>query len=82
MVVRSQDTRRSARDDRVRAYFYGKKLNLYPHTFEVKFADIKIFKIGGKSIKIKSCLRLLQYVYLIRHMLTVMIRFSLIISSL
>lgn len=48
MVVRSQETRRGARDDRVRNYFYGKKLNFYPHIFEVRFTDIKIFKIGGK----------------------------------
>ena len=48
MVVRSQETRRNARDERVRNYFYGMKLNFYPHIFEVRFADIKIFKIGGK----------------------------------
>ena len=47
VVVRSQETRRGARDERVRNYFYGMKLNFYPHIFEVRFADIKIFKIGG-----------------------------------
>ncbi|KAK2562120.1 Protein CLP1-like protein [Acropora cervicornis] len=51
VVVRSQETRRSCRDDRVRAYFYGKKMNFYPHIFEVRFADIKIFKIGGRDLK-------------------------------
>ena len=50
MVVRSTETRRSARDDRVRNYFYGIKGNFYPHSFEVRFADIKIFKIGGKLL--------------------------------
>ena len=43
--------RRSSRDNRVRDYFYGKKSNLYPHIFEVKFSEIKIFKIGGKLIQ-------------------------------
>jgi len=57
VVVRSQETRRSSRDDRVRAYFYGKKLNFYPHSFEVKFADIKIYKIGAPAIP-DSCLPL------------------------
>ena len=47
VVVRSQETRRGAKDERVRNYFYGMKLNFYPHIFEVRFADIKIFKIGG-----------------------------------
>lgn len=42
--------RRNSRDNRVRDYFYGKKSNLYPHIFEVKFSEIKIFKIGGKLI--------------------------------
>lgn len=48
MVVRSTETRRGTRDDRVRNYFYGIKRNLYPHSFVVQFFDIKIFKIGGK----------------------------------
>lgn len=48
--MRSQETRRTGRDDRVRAYFYGRKTNFFPHIFEVKFADIKIFKIGGKLL--------------------------------
>lgn len=43
--------RRNSRDNRVRDYFYGKKSNLYPHVFEVKFSEIKIFKIGGKMIQ-------------------------------
>lgn len=57
VVVRSQETRRSCRDDRVRAYFYGKKMNFYPHIFEVRFADIKIFKIGAPAVP-DSCLPL------------------------
>lgn len=57
VVVRSQETRRTGRDDRVRAYFYGRKTNFFPHIFEVKFADIKIFKIGAPAVP-DSCLPL------------------------
>ena len=61
-MVRSQETRRSCRDDRVRAYFYGKKTNFYPHIFEVRFADIKIFKIGGKWVVVVKKISIhLQY---------------------
>ena len=47
--------RRNSRDNRVRDYFYGKKSNLYPHIFEVKFSEIKIFKIGGKFDSMHTC---------------------------
>jgi polyribonucleotide 5'-hydroxyl-kinase len=47
VVVRSQEMRRNVRDERIRSYFYGQQGNLYPHSFEVKFADVKLFKIGG-----------------------------------
>lgn len=57
VVVRSQETRRGTRDERVRNYFYGMKLNFYPHIFEVRFADIKIFKIGAPAVP-DSCLPL------------------------
>ena len=51
VVVRTQETRRNTRDDKVRQYFYGPKGNLYPHSFTVSFADIKIFKIGGEEAR-------------------------------
>lgn len=57
VVVRSQEMRRNSRDNRVRDYFYGKKSNLYPHIFEVKFSEIKIFKIGAPAVP-DSCLPL------------------------
>jgi len=50
VVERSQKTRIEARDSRVREYFYGIKNSLYPHTFEVKFAEIRIFKIGAPDL--------------------------------
>jgi len=47
---RSKHQRRDARDARVRAYFYGQCGELYPHSFDVKFGDVKIFKIGAPKI--------------------------------
>lgn len=57
VVVRSQEARREGRDNRVRDYFYGMNSSFYPHIFEVKFADIKIFKIGAPAVP-DSCLPL------------------------
>ena len=62
VVVRTQETRRSGRDDRVREYFYGSKGNLYPHSFTVSFADIKIFKIGGEINKVTTCRRYMRQI--------------------
>lgn len=49
VVERSQHARAEARDSRIREYFYGIRNTLFPHTFDVKFSDVKIFKIGGKQ---------------------------------
>ena len=49
VVERSQSTRAEARDLRIREYFYGLKNNFFPHSFDVKFNDVKIFKVGGES---------------------------------
>lgn len=57
VVKRSKNVRTEARDQRVREYFYGKQSPLYPHSFEVKWADIKICKIGAPSLP-DSCLPL------------------------
>ena len=48
VVERNQHARSEARDAKVREYFYGIKNNLFPHTFDIKFSDIKIYKIGGE----------------------------------
>ena len=55
VVERSQNVRRHARDNKVREYFYGGKTPLYPHVFDVKCSDVKIFKIGAPSVP-DSCL--------------------------
>ena len=44
---RSSNHRRRAREDRIREYFYGNRTPLYPHVFDVKFSEVKIFSIGG-----------------------------------
>lgn len=55
VVTRSQELRRDSRNERIRQYFYGIKKNFYPHTFEVKFSDVKVFKIGAPAVP-DSCL--------------------------
>ncbi|XP_052819343.1 polyribonucleotide 5'-hydroxyl-kinase Clp1-like [Mya arenaria] len=57
VVERSNHQRTEARESTVRNYFYGPKNTLFPHTFEVKCADIKIYKIGAPSLP-DSCLPL------------------------
>ncbi|KAK3592967.1 hypothetical protein CHS0354_023189 [Potamilus streckersoni] len=57
VVVRSQSYRGDARERKVREYFYGPRNNLFPHTFEVKFSEVKLFKIGAPTLP-DSCLPL------------------------
>ena len=48
MVVRGQEYRKKSRHHAVREYFYGKKpQDFFPFSFDVTFAEIKIFKVGG-----------------------------------
>ncbi|CAH1788632.1 unnamed protein product, partial [Owenia fusiformis] len=55
VVERSRERRMQARDDKIREYFYGIKQQLYPHSFEVPFSTVKIFKIGAPVLP-DSCL--------------------------
>ncbi|XP_043940040.1 polyribonucleotide 5'-hydroxyl-kinase Clp1 isoform X2 [Protopterus annectens] len=57
VVERSKDFRRESRDERIREYFYGFRGCFFPHAFDVKFSDVKIFKIGAPTIP-DSCLPL------------------------
>ncbi|XP_076460941.1 polyribonucleotide 5'-hydroxyl-kinase Clp1-like [Babylonia areolata] len=57
VVERSQHARAEARDMKIRDYFYGVNGNLYPHSFDIKFNEIKLFKIGAPSLP-ESCLPL------------------------
>ncbi|XP_065335760.1 protein CLP1 homolog [Cloeon dipterum] len=57
VVERTSKSRIDSRDARVREYFYGTKTNLYPHSFDVKFSDVRIYKIGAPSLP-DSCMPL------------------------
>lgn len=57
VVKRSKSVRAETRDLRIREYFYGKQSPLYPHSFEVKWADIKICKVGAPALP-DSCMPL------------------------
>jgi hypothetical protein len=57
VVERSQATRAEGRDFRVKEYFYGLRSRLYPHSFDVRFSDVRICKIGAPSLP-DSCMPL------------------------
>jgi polyribonucleotide 5'-hydroxyl-kinase len=49
VVVRSSKRRMQIREKKIHEYFYGVDNCLFPHTFQVAFSDIKLFKIGGMT---------------------------------
>ncbi|CAG0889102.1 unnamed protein product [Darwinula stevensoni] len=57
VVERSKALRQESRDLRVREYFYGARNQLYPHSFEVKFSEIRVMKIGAPTLP-DSCMPL------------------------
>lgn len=57
MVERLQGYRVEARDMRTREYFYGGRSSLHPHSFDVKWSDLKIYKIGAPALP-DSCMPL------------------------
>ncbi|KAF7391337.1 protein CLP1 [Vespula maculifrons] len=57
VVERSQAQRTEARDQGVRAYFYGSRTPLYPHSFEVKWNEARLYKIGAPVLP-ASCMPL------------------------
>merc|ERR1719273_2053463 len=59
VVERPQEQRIEARDARIKRYYYGYDNKLFPHSFDVKFSDIKdkIYKIGAPSLP-DSCMPL------------------------
>ena len=50
MVERGSQSRVEARDQRIREYFYGPTAQFYPHSFEVRFSDVRLFKIGAPAL--------------------------------
>ncbi|CAH0551674.1 unnamed protein product [Brassicogethes aeneus] len=58
VVERSKTARSESRDQRIREYFYGTPKNsMYPHSFDVKWSEIKLYKIGAPPLP-DSCLPL------------------------
>ncbi|KAG2464268.1 CLP1 kinase, partial [Polypterus senegalus] len=57
VVERSKDYRRESRDEKIREYFYGFRGGFFPHAFDVRFSDVRIYKIGAPTIP-DSCLPL------------------------
>jgi len=59
VVERNVEARQESRDSRIREYFYGKPplQPLHPHSFQVKLADTKIYKIGAPAVP-QSCMPL------------------------
>ncbi|XP_050294853.1 protein CLP1 homolog [Anthonomus grandis grandis] len=56
VVELSKSARIEARDQRIKEYFYGTPKNqLYPHSFDLKWSEVKIFKIGAPPLP-DSCL--------------------------
>ena len=51
VVCKSQDARGQSKNLRIHEYFYGTaKSQLYPHSIEVGFNEVKIFKIGAPQL--------------------------------
>ena len=50
-VPRSTDVRRLARQQRVRAYFYGLDNSLSPSLTTLSFDDVEVFRIGGDIVR-------------------------------
>jgi polyribonucleotide 5'-hydroxyl-kinase len=58
VVERSQQIRAESRDLRIREYFYGVvKSPFYPHSIDIKFADLKLYKVGAPALP-DSCMPL------------------------
>ncbi|KAH8300698.1 hypothetical protein KR018_007485 [Drosophila ironensis] len=56
VVERSKELRHEARDLRIKEYFYGNiRSPFYPFSFEVKFQDLRLYKIGAPPLP-DSCM--------------------------
>ena len=47
---RNKDQRREIRDFQIRQYFEGASLDLHPHSYDVRFTDFEIYKIGAPAL--------------------------------
>ncbi|KAJ6641427.1 Protein CLP1 like [Pseudolycoriella hygida] len=57
VVERPKQLRMESRDNRIREYFYGLRSPLYPHSFDIKWCDVQIYKIGAPALP-DSCMPL------------------------
>lgn len=57
VVERTSHIRAESRDLRIREYFYGSRSPLYPHSIDVKWSDMKVYKVGAPSLP-DSCMPL------------------------
>jgi len=55
VIERTPEFRTDARQRATRKYFNGAKGTLFPHSFDVKLADIKLYKVGVPNLA-SSCL--------------------------
>lgn len=44
-----------ARDDQIHDYFYGRKTKYHPHSFDVPYSQLQIYKIGAPALP-DSCM--------------------------
>lgn len=55
-MERSKQNRAENRDNRINEYFYGTAQSpLFPHSFDVRLSDVKVYKIGAPSLP-DSCM--------------------------
>lgn len=56
VVERSKELRHESREQRIKEYFYGNtRTPYYPFSFEVKFQDLRLYKIGAPPLP-DSCM--------------------------
>lgn len=55
VVERSSQLRAESRDLRIRQYFYGSSSSLFPNLIDIKWSELKLYKIGAPSLP-DSCM--------------------------
>merc|ERR1712130_890896 len=50
VLLRSKDHRRESREQLIRDYYDGPKGNYFPHSFDISFDSVEIYKIGTPAL--------------------------------
>lgn len=50
VLLRSKEQRRESREQLIRDYYDGPKGNYFPHSFDISFDSVEIYKIGSPSL--------------------------------